>query len=343
MTRLRQHSQQRVVPLKNTMLRTRTTVAVVSLFVLLLVGFAHGFMPINVGTVASAHTHVAHFGFVADRLAGPTTITTAATSTSTATTGLPTITTTLAAGLFDTVEATDASVFGFDAPPSMITSSEIWALRIGSGLLTYFGFVFATDRPKGQMAVPLVNDDSNSNSNNKNIDGYLKVAQSTVPGAGLGLFATQSMPKGTLLGTYPGVVLPLGQHSASSKLRDCPDCASYIWRFTDNQYVIDPTNHNDGSLGTVCKGGNPSQLLSVLFFDVLFALGLWRGVSTALCRINEPPKGRDVNVVTEEDLETRTVTFALERDVFEGEELHIDYGLTYDRSGYGNSGSGSGM
>ena len=152
------------------------------------------------------------------------------------------------------------------------------------------------------------------------------------------------MPKGTFLGTYPGVVLPLGQHSASSKFRDCPDCASYIWRFTDNQFVIDPTNHNDGTLGMVCKGGNSSQLLSVAFFDILSVLGLWRGVPTALCRINEPPKGRDVNVVTEEDLETRTVTFALERDVFEGEELHIDYGLTYDRTGYGgNSESGSGM
>jgi hypothetical protein len=321
MTRLRQHSQQRT--------RRRTTVAVGSLFVLLLLlppqrtihqttGFAHGFVPIHTGatttttttTVASAqaHTHNAQ--------CGPTTTTLAAVS-----------------GLFDTVEATDAA-FGFDAPPSMLTSSEIWALRIGSGLLTYFGFVFATDRPKGQMAVPLVDD--------SNVDGCLKVAPSTVPGAGLGLFVTQSMPKGTFLGTYPGVVIPLGQHSASSKIRDCPDCASYIWRFTDNQFIIDPTNHNDGTLGMVCKGGNPSQLLSVTFFDILSVLGLWRGVPTALCRINEPPKGRDVNVVTEEDLETRTVTFALERDVFAGEELHIDYGLTYDRSGYGGN-SGSGM
>jgi len=84
----------------------------------------------------------------------------------------------------------------------------------------------------------------------------------------------------------------------------------------------------------LCKGGNPSQPLSVAFFNILSALGLFPGVSTALCRINEPPKGSDVNVVTEEDLETRTVTFALERDVYQGEELHIDYGLTYDRSSY---------
>lgn len=235
-----------------------------------------------------------------------------------------------ASGVFDNIPVTtetDAD-FGFATAPSALTSSEIWALRIGSGILTYFGFVFATDRPKGQLGVPLVDENNNS------MDGCLKVSQSTVPGAGLGLFAARSMPKGTVLGTYPGVVLPLGQHSASAKVRDCPGCASYIWRFTDNQYVIDPTDHGDGTLTALCKGGNPSQPLSVAFFNILSALGLFRGVSTALCRINEPPKGSDVNVVTEEDLETRTVTFSLERDVYAGEELHIDYGLTYDRSGY---------
>ncbi len=261
------------------------------------VGFAHGFVP---GPVTSRATN------------------------------LPT-TALAVSGVFDIIPVTtgtDAD-FGFATAPSALTSSEIWALRIGSGILTYFGFVFATDRPKGQLGVPLVDEKNN------NLDGCLKVSQSTVPGAGLGLFAARSMPKGTVLGTYPGVVLPLGQHSASSKVRDCPGCASYIWRFTDNQYVIDPTDHGDGTLTALCKGGNPSQPLSVAFFNILSALGLFRGVSTALCRINEPPKGSDVNVVTEEDLETRTVTFSLERDVYAGEELHIDYGLTYDRSSYG--------
>lgn len=59
-------------------------------------------------------------------------------------------------------------------------------------------------------------------------------------------------------------------------------------------------------------------------------------VPTTLCRINEPPKGRDVNVITSEDRNSRTVTFILERDVYEGEELYIDYGLSYDRSMYGS-------
>ena len=66
------------------------------------------------------------------------------------------------------------------------------------------------------------------------------------------------------------------------------------------------------------------------------------GVPTILCRINEPPIGRDVNVVTDEDRDQRQVTFVLERDVFAGEEFFIDYGLSYDRSMYGGGGSSSG-
>ena len=72
--------------------------------------------------------------------------------------------------------------------------------------------------------------------------------------------------------------------------------------------------------------------LSTVWFDTALT---FLTVPTTLCRINEPPKGRDVNVVTNEDRDARTVTFSLERDVYEGEELYIDYGLSYDRSMYG--------
>ena len=72
--------------------------------------------------------------------------------------------------------------------------------------------------------------------------------------------------------------------------------------------------------------------LSIPLFQSLLS---FMQVPTTLCRINEPPQGRDVNVVTNEDLQARTVTFTLERDVYEGEELFIDYGLSYDRSMYG--------
>ena len=97
--------------------------------------------------------------------------------------------------------------------------------------------------------------------------------------------------------------------------------------------VIDPTNPR-GILEDNVFGGNPSQPGSVFLLELISKVALTRGSPTTLCRINEPPRGRDVNVVIEEDLVKRTITFALERDVDKGEELFIDYGLNYDRSHY---------
>lgn len=192
--------------------------------------------------------------------------------------------------------------------------TELWAIRATSAASTYLGFMAYTDRPQGQLLV-----DSN----------LLEARQSGVPGAGLGLYVTENLPKDTILGTYPGALIPLNQNLG--KLSEFPQCEGYIWRFSDNQYVIDPTNP-EGNIEDFCKGGNPSMPLSIPLFQTL--LGFLR-VTTTLCRINEPPKGKDVNVVTNEDLQSRTVTFALERDVYAGEELFIDYGLSYDRSQYG--------
>ena len=70
-------------------------------------------------------------------------------------------------------------------------------------------------------------------------------------------------------------------------------------------------------------------------------LGKWFTAPTTLCRINEPPLGCDVNVITIENCQDRTVSFVLERDVQAGEEFYIDYGLTYDRSRYGGGSSAS--
>jgi hypothetical protein len=184
---------------------------------------------------------------------------------------------------------------------------------VASALSTYFGFVAVTDRPRGQLLVD---------------PEYLEMKESSVPGAGLGLFVTATLRKDTVLGTYPGVVVPLPQNL--NKLRLYPQCEGYTWRFSDNQFVIDPTNPQ-GEIEDICKGGNLGMPLSVAFFETLLS---FVQVSTTLCRINEPPKGRDVNVVVEEDRQARTVTFSLERDVYEGEELFIDYGPNYDRSGY---------
>ena len=80
-------------------------------------------------------------------------------------------------------------------PILAFTESQLWAIRTASAVSTYFGFVAWSDRPKGQ----LISDHPNC----------LEIKPSTVPGAGFGLFAKTTMRQGTVLGTYPGVVVPL--------------------------------------------------------------------------------------------------------------------------------------
>lgn len=214
-----------------------------------------------------------------------------------------------------------------------------WSLRLTSAVVTYVGLVAWLDRPRGHLLLPatlpsstsLVNDDSSNDSQN----ACLRVAPSRVPGAGLGLFANCSLPKNTRLGSYPGVLVPIRMHSA--KLRAFPQCEYYTWRFSDNEYVLDPTDAR-GNLGNTCIGGNPNTPFSVwLFENILSKVKIPPSVPTTLCRINEPPKGYDVNVITREFLNNRTVAFTLERDVVQGEELFMDYGLYYDRSMYGRA------
>ena len=160
-----------------------------------------------------------------------------------------------------------------------------------------------------------------------NSEDDVSVAKSQVVNGGLGLYTKTAFPKGTILGTYPGVVRPLAQNMA--KLKEYPACETYVWRFGDSQMIIDPTNE-EGKLENECMGGSTIPLSKFLFQNILKD---WT-VPTTLARINEPPRGYDCNVETEEDIESRRVVFQLSRDVGAGEELFMDYGLTYDRSNY---------
>lgn len=178
----------------------------------------------------------------------------------------------------------------------------LWSLRLGSGLFTYTTLIAFLDRPQGTLLV------------NQNC---IQVRPSAV--AGLGLFATADMPAGTVLGTYPGMVVSLNDRRIQQKAYQYPYCQTYMWRFSDNSALIDPTNAV-GDLEDYCT----STTAPFLFRN-----------PTTLCRINEPPLGRDVNVVTEENRDQRIVVLRLERNVMAGEELFMDYGPQYDRSGYG--------
>jgi hypothetical protein len=201
-------------------------------------------------------------------------------------------------------------------------SPPLWALRVTSALASYIGLVAYLDRPRGTLYLQ---------------PHQYEIRPSSVQGAGLGMYITQDLEKNTILGSYPGVVLPLSQNSA--KLAHYPHCEAYVWRFSDSQQIIDPTDQW-GNLPDYCWGGNPNVPCSTLICRHLLVLFLTKvPVPTTLCRINEPPKGNDVNVITNENLKERTVTFVLERNVYAGEELFMDYGLCYDRSGYGQPSS----
>ena len=140
------------------------------------------------------------------------------------------------------------------------------------------------------------------------------------------------MPQGLVLGTYPGCLLPLQQ--SQRKLQQHPACLTYIWRFGDSKYILDPTD-TAGELQATVRGGNPNVPGSVQLFEILWGNSIIiKPVTTELCRINVPPRGYDVNVITEEDLQNRKVVMRLERTVKAGEELFMDYGLSYDRSRY---------
>ena len=148
----------------------------------------------------------------------------------------------------------------------------------------------------------------------------------------MGLYASQPLSKGTVLGKYPGVLRP--SSNFLNKYESIPQTAVYTWRFTDNKSCIDPTD-KDGLLLDRCYGGTDDYPFSYFIHQVLFG---WVNVPTFLARINEPPIGSGgCNVIVTENLETREVEFELSRDVLAGEELFMDYGLTYDRSSYGPS------
>ena len=170
-----------------------------------------------------------------------------------------------------------------------------------TSFLTYFALAAAYDRPQGKLELE---------------DGILVARQSQVPGAGLGLYTTQSIPEGTALGKYPGVVREANAYL--NKYGQYPQCGSYAWRFTDNASYIDPTDAL-GIIGELCYGGSSAVPGSVWIHENLMS-GL--ATPTLLARINEPPiGGPGCNVFSREDLDSRTVTFYASVDIAAGEEL----------------------
>ena len=186
-------------------------------------------------------------------------------------------------------------------------------------IASYVGCISYFDRPRGDIS-PLC-------------DKILEKKTSNISNAGLGLFATSKIPKDTIIGTYPGVVRPLERY-VNEKLQPYPHSAQYIWRFSDNRMVIDPTDQI-GLLNDFCMGGTSDWFGSYLIFQTLLK-DLFKK-DTMLARVNEPPPMSDCNIYVVEDVKQRKVTFLTSRDIVSGEELFLDYGKTYDRTMYAKS------
>ena len=142
------------------------------------------------------------------------------------------------------------------------------------------------------------------------------IRRSSIPGANLGLYASRTIPAGTLIGTFPGIVKPLEDALGGKRSDDARGrCKRYMWA-VDSHRVLDPTN-DDGELELKLK----------------FWLGL-KSVDTMVARINEPVHGSNCNVYTHVSGDGKLVEVFAERDIFADTELFMDYGNTFDRSTY---------
>ena len=82
----------------------------------------------------------------------------------------------------------EASYIASPASPSndgSITAATTQALGLASSIITYVSLLFVYDRPKGSLELD---------------ESYLAIRDSNVPGAGLGLYAVQTIQEGTVLG-----------------------------------------------------------------------------------------------------------------------------------------------
>lgn len=137
-------------------------------------------------------------------------------------------------------------------------------------------------------------------------------------GAGKGVFSRGMIPKDVVLGAYPGRVR--NDIEMTAKCIVAPKAQFYCFSKKPG-VILDPSD----------ESGYPSARPSP---------GLWWpwDVDCTLSYVNEPSLNArvSVNVRVEDDDEDPSIglVFVTDRDIAPGEELFIDYGKDYDRSGY---------
>lgn len=98
-----------------------------------------------------------------------------------------------------------------------------------------------------------------------------------------------------------------------------PACKGYTFHTSGGSY-LDPTDSR----------GKPSRHPRS---STGFSLP-WLPIDPLLAYVNEPPPGRLTNVSVVDGADDLELVFVVTADVAAGEEIFVDYGLTFDRSSY---------
>ena len=141
----------------------------------------------------------------------------------------------------------------------------------------------------------------------------VQVAESKV--AGYGVFARCPIQQGTVVGGYPG--LPKTARSMLAKVTRVPQCQQYVFQISGNLW-LDPTDSN----------GYPSP-------NLITFMPFWE-TDISMAYVNEPPTGQTVNIEFADAASSKNpdLQFVAVQDIDPGQELFIDYGSAYNRSGY---------
>ena len=190
-----------------------------------------------------------------------------------------------------------------DSLPDILYMSNTFTIETAVKLLMAAAYTSYACRPRGWS-----------------LKASLDVRESSIPGAGRGVFATTPIKRGQVLGAYPGV--PRTDQEMTAKALIVPTARYYVFSVRP-ETILDPTGID----------GLPSPRPVPTRFWWPF------DIDCTLAYVNEPSiaVGATVNVVVEDDRKDASgLCFVADRDIEAGEELFIDYGVSYDRRGYGS-------
>eukprot|EP00887_Chlorella_sp_A99_P000801 scaffold5.g801.t1 len=154
--------------------------------------------------------------------------------------------------------------------------------------------------------------------------------------AGRGVFAAAGIPAGTVLGAYPGRPRPPADMLA--KAARAPGAKQYAFRRARRWDGREAARAGEVEVRTTREGLylDPTDLAGAPSPWPAPGLPWPLAVDASMAFINEPPPGgAGCNVGVEDDpSDPASLLCVAARSIAAGEELLMDYGISYDRSGY---------